>query len=524
MPFESLSYRYVLRAGDFPQRWLPLVFLYDPDLPLFPISYFHVLAENWVSGSRPGYSDRTFGYIERVNPADDQLEVHLVCNKDLRHASNQRFLSPVSQAVRGRLGLSDPVTLNDVANAFTGPMANANQVLVEIWHRVVGSAYGDRLPFGQLWDPVLGLARCVASWRSPGGRKGELIQTHYFAVTFGETIQSAGGIPQTDFHLFPTFEELTDISNPLNLFPAFRSLCDVAMQFDQNHFHRVKVGGLSLSAFRRSTPGSLNAEKLSTLFNQLPHHIRGAATECFNAFDKGAPRTVIYLLMLADIRSGRLPPANLTPSQCGAFYTRLGGTYQSPKTIQIYAQQAHGNTAAMPRDTWVNTFLKWPLALYPTGTGDIEQVFSNSTNLGKVERLVWAAAQARKVHSSACDDALWCIKYGDEAGGKPRGANPLACRICLSSIRRVCPAYAAISDQTITFNARGRGRGQFDIETSAGNNTMPAQTFVRCTGYGSYEGIIDEFSPVDEPSSFAPYPQTGHNGSPLTVAQFVDLY
>jgi len=30
----------------------------------------------------------------------------------------------------------------------------------------------------------------------------------------------------------------------------------------------------------------------------------------------------------------------------------------------MYAQQAHGNPAAMPLDTWVETFLKWPLALY----------------------------------------------------------------------------------------------------------------------------------------------------------------
>jgi len=246
--FEALSYRHVLSISGFPQRWLPLVFLYDPDLPLFPICYFHVLPTNWVAGQRPGYSDRAFGYVESVTPTDiGDLLVKIVCNKDLGHPSAQPFLSSVTEAVRARLGLSDPVVLPDIVNAFTGPMSNANAVLVEIWHRVVSDAYGNSLPFGNLWDPVMGLTRFVASFYSPGGRKGELIQTHYFAVNLGEPIQSAGGV-QTDFHLLPTFYELTDTSNPLNLFPRFRSLRDAVLRFHGTHSTLVPVAGMSLSA------------------------------------------------------------------------------------------------------------------------------------------------------------------------------------------------------------------------------------------------------------------------------------
>jgi hypothetical protein len=229
------------------------------------------------------------------------------------------------------------------------------------------------------------------------------------------------------------------------------------------------------------------------------------------------------MLLLADLIAGRLNPAGLTSVQCSRLYKELAGTYQSPKTIEIYAQQAHGNPNAMPLDTWVETFLKWPLTLYPAHGKNIGQVFQNSTGIGKVERLIWVAAQARKVHSTACDDALWCTKFGAADEG-PRGANPLACRICLESIRNVCPAYSKISNFPIVFNAPRTVQGQFRITTSMGNNTSPNQKFVRCEGYSLYNEIVDEFSAQDVSTAFAPYPQAGHTGQPVTVAEFVARY
>jgi len=523
MAFEALSYRHVLSISGFPQRWLPLVFLYDPDLPLFPICYFHVLRTDWIAEQRPGFSDRTFGYVESVTIADSgNLLVKIVCNKDLSHPSGQAFLSPVTEAVKARLGLSDPVVLADVANAFTGPMTHANAVLVEMWHRVVGDAYGNSLPFGSLWDPVMGLTRFVASFYSPGGRKGELIQTHYFAVNLGEPIQSAGGV-QTDFHLLPTFCELTDMSNPLNLFPRYRSIREAVRIFHNAHCRVIPAAGITASSFTRLHGGSLATAEVLEVINHMPQAARDAAMEAFNAFDKGPGRTIVFMLLLADLIAGRLNPAGLTSVQCSRLYKELAGTYQSPKTIEIYAQQAHGNPNAMPLDTWVETFLKWPLTLYPAHGKNIGPVFQNSTGIGKVERLIWVAAQARKVHSTACDDALWCTKFGAADEG-PRGANPLACRICLESIRNVCPAYSKISNFPIVFNAPRTVQEEFRITTSMGNNTSPNQKFVRCEGYSLYNEIVDEFSAQDVSTAFAPYPQGGHAGDSMTVAQFVSVY
>jgi hypothetical protein len=527
MPFESLSFRHSFQLTNFPERWLPLIHLYDADLPLFPIYYFHATSKQLPQGQRPNHSDRVFGYVEKLNSLGGRVvEIHLITNKDLSTQSNIHYKLLAETEVKERIGINNPVTTVDVANGLQAPLAYANPVLSELWNRVVSDTYDNMLPFGRLWDEVLGLTRFVASWNSPGGRKGELIQTHYFSSKYGEPIQNGGGIPHIDFYLLPTINELLDQTNPLNIFPKYSELISVSDLFQLNNCTLVPVGNISLSKFANSQGGKFNTEKIHNLINSayIPHNLRSSAIECFNTFDKGPQRTVIFFLMLSDLRRGRLNPATLSNTTLGSMYDGLGGTYQSPKVIHIYAQQSFGNTSAMPIDIWMETFFQWPLNLYknyPNATKN-KDVLSASTNLGKVERLLWVAAQARKVHSSACNDAIWCTKYASNR--KPRGANPLACKICLASIRNVCPAYADIQNKQIVFNVAGTTQ-QFEVRTTSGNNLTPNQKFTSCKGQSIYSDIEDDFSPSDSPNGFAPYPTANHNnGSILTVEQFVATY
>jgi len=525
MPFESLSYRYNIPVQNFPQSWLPLVHLYDPDLPLFPIYYFHVLPDNIPEGHRPADTQRAFGYVEKTS-LDDQnnLEITIVLNKDLSQPANGAYIAPVTSAVLERFGFVNPVRLADVQNTFTGPLAYANDVLREIWHRVAANAFDNILPFGRFWDEVMGLTRFVASWNPPGGRKSELIQTHYFASRFGERIQSAGAINQIDFFLLPTFQELFDHANPLNSFPKYSGLVNVANAFQNNYCNVNNVGGISLSGFTNPFPGRFDTAAIQNILNgvHIPHNVREYAIECFNAFNKGPQRTVIFLMLLSDIRQNRLNPSLLTPAQIGAIYDNLGGTYQSPKAIAIYAQQCFGNQATMPVDTWVGTFMKWPLAVYPRQGRLMRDIFLNSQNLGEAERLIWLTAQARKVHSSACDDALWCMKYASNR--EPRGANPLSCNICLAAIRNVCPAFQAIRNEHVVFNTDRTLNDAFEIRTTASDNNTPNQSFISCAGTSIYGEILDDFSPYDHPLGFAPYPAPDHSGARITVQEFVATY
>jgi hypothetical protein len=450
------------------------------------------------------------------------LEVIIVCNKNLADRSNSAYLRLVKSEVAERLGISNPVTLNDVSGAFQPVTNPANLVLQQIWQRVVANVVGNSLPFGRFFDPIFGLGRCLASFYSPGGRKSEWIQTHYYCSQFGEKIRTGNSLPKMDFYLLPTYGEVIDPNNPLSLFPRYKALLDGAGDFHQRFCSLMPIGGgLVFSKFSNPYHGTLDTEKLIACINQLNARSIDPLIQCFNAFDKGPTRTVMFLQTLNDLRALRLVPQNLTSDQFGLIYDNCGGLYQTPKVIALYAQQCFGNTSALPIDTWIETFMKWPLGIYPSRGKKVHNILTHPNNLGKVERLLWITAQARKTHSSLCNDALWCVKY--DSSGEPRGGNPFACNACLASIRNVCPAYLRIAQEIVSFNVP-RVLNKFVVWTSQRNNATPNQRFVLCEGIDVYGNIHDDFTPVDWPTAFGVFPLVGHTGNDMTVEQFVATY
>lgn len=555
MPFDALAYGFPLQFNNIPPEWSPLVFPFDPDLPLFPLLYFHVLA-NDVNG-RPAHRDRAFGYIRsvQIDLNTRVLTAQVICNKDLTAEPNPaRFLDGVRTEVAHRLGLLDRVTINDVNNLFPvrSVFSNRIAVLQEMWHHVVDRGYGGALPFGRLWDRVLGLARFYASWNPPqGGRKAELIQTHYFCTHFGEPIQCGAGVPAVDFYLLPTWEELIDPTNPLALFPRYRDLVNAAINFcSLPLFHAYDLDSWSYTGLVMPVHTRLDRTFYMASVAQTGAQNRVSLVECFNAFAKGAPRAVIFLMFLNDMRQmnsaaptpagavhPRINPANLSAADAADLFLKMGGAYQSKKVIAIYSQQCHGNHHCLPVDTWIAAFMAYPLAVAeydtkngtPRGTAPnlnaIAEFIAAANQLGKVERLLWVTAQARKIHSTICNDALWCIK---ESGGmRARSANPLACKACDATIRAVCPAHLAIGQLMVGFNGTAGPGSTFNLVTSpAANNRTPGQRFASCTGQGDMHGVLDEDTPTDSAGSFAvPYPAPGHNnGDPMTVADFILRY
>jgi hypothetical protein len=546
MAFEALSNIAEFQFKNVPPAWVPVVFTFDPDLPLFPLLYFHVLPSGLTS--RPSAQDRAFGYVRSVRIDIDSrvLTAEVICNKRLDDsAQGQRFRSAVELEIGHRLGVIDPVTLNDVNNLFAAQskFQGCIPVLREMWHRVVDFGYGGSLPFGRLWDRVLGLPRYYASYRPPGGRKSELIQTHYFCTHFGEPVASSANVPTVEFRLLPTWEELTDFANPLTLFPKFQDL--VVASTDMCHlpaFQAFEVSNWSYTGMKKSKGRPDTKFYRQTLVAGVADRHRTALGECFNAFDKGPDRTIMFLMFLNDVRqinlgtaspSGsskpRLNPAVLSATDAAEIALTLNYR-QSKKVVTIYAQQAHGNPHSLPIDTWIAAFLAYPLnvANYHSKQGSyagdkanlaaITEFVSSATMLGKVERLLWITAQARKIHSAICDDALWCIK--ESAGFKARGANPLACKACLLAIRQVCPAYAQIADLEVRFNAKG---GDFQLKTTAGDNKTTGQRFTTCT---SANGVVDEDTVNDLAGAFRfTYPHPSHKaGKPMRVRDFVAMY
>jgi NAD-dependent dihydropyrimidine dehydrogenase PreA subunit len=230
----------------------------------------------------------------------------------------------------------------------------------------------------------------------------------------------------------------------------------------------------------------------------------------------------------------RINPALLSAADAAEIFLHLDA-FQSKKVIAIYSQQCHGNHHCLPVDTWIAAFLAYPLAAaeYNTGSGTPRATNANlaavavfigaANHFGKVERLLWITAQARKIHSTVCNDALWCVKESGDS--KARGANPLTCKACNVAIRNVCPAHLAIEHLIVAFNGSD-AEAPFNLITSSADNTTQGQRFARCEGHGDMEGLLDEDTPTDSAGSFTvPYPAQGHqNGAVLSVEDFIALY
>lgn len=527
MSFDTLSERYEFSINPFPADWLPLLYLYDPDLPLFPLLYFHELDPDLPPGQRPGRTDRVFGYVHHVNLDNDTLHVSLAINKDLSLPQNAKFKPLTEDVAKNRLGIGSPVQFGDIEGAFSGRLAGSNPVLRELWYQVIEDSFGKSLPFGRMWDPVLGLARFVASWNSDGGRKGELIQTHDFARAFGERV-ATGEAFHADFYLLPTWSEVRDTSNPLSNFPRYSKLISAAQDFVANYCDQITFGRMTFSAFRRSKAGIGTHFKTQDIVRLMQSAARNRQElfDNYSAFNRGPARSVISLMMLHDLRSGHWALETLTQTECAEMYTMLKreGSHQAPKVIQLYGQQCFGAEAALPIDNWVETFLRWPLHFSASAPRLWhKQLFESCTKWGRIERLIWIAVQARKVHSSICSEILWCVRYGEpsEEGKKTkmRGANPLACKLCAEHVRSVCPAFAAVRHSTVHFNANP-GDNEFSVWTENPASTLANQHISYCEG----SGIRDEYSVRDRPKSFRTFPAPGHDGAPLTVEGFIGLY
>lgn len=531
MSFEALAHFYDFQISDLPPEWLPLTYLYDPDLPLLPILYFHELDPSLSEGQRAGERDRVFGFVHSIgyNRSTGIVTVSLAVSKDLSLNTNVRFVSVVEGAARSRLGLDNPVRLQDINGAFSNNLAKANNLLLELWQQIVVSSFGGKLPFGRCWDPIFGLARFIASWNSDGGRKGELIQLHAYLAAFGERIQVGGGI-HADFYLLPTWKEFRETSNPLALFRKFSALIAATQFFATSFTNVISLGTFSYSQFTltrlRSATGQnfsrLDTTALISLMNLAPDRsvIKTALYDNYSAFNRGPGRSILSLLMHYDLRHGNWDPSGLTQQDCVSQYTGLSSSYQSPKVMQLYAQQCFGALPVLPIDNWIETFVKGPLALSGPKKSFHASVFGSSPIWGKVERLIWMAAQARKVHSSVAENILWCIRYGGP-DKQMRFANPFSCKVCDQHIRAVCPAYKSIAALPVTFNQGGTPNNGFDIRTSANSNHSVGQTFVACQGSSSY----DEYTPKDRPMSFSAFPSPMHHGTAsMTVTQFLATY
>jgi len=127
----------------------------------------------------------------------------------------------------------------------------------------------------------------------------------------------------------------------------------------------------------------------------------------------------------------------------------------SSKVIACFLQQAFG-IEAFPIDTWVKTFIYYPLGMNTKNDGKSDpskslqdDLYSKYNHLDKLEKLIWAASMGNKTNKTEFLDILWCQRYGtDKANKGPcRGANPLSCSGC--TLQSECISYQNIKNEII---------------------------------------------------------------------------
>lgn len=127
----------------------------------------------------------------------------------------------------------------------------------------------------------------------------------------------------------------------------------------------------------------------------------------------------------------------------------------SSKVIACFLQQAF-SIEAFPIDTWVKTFIFYPLGISPKNNGRNDptkliqdELYSKYNRLDKLEKLIWASSMGNKTNKTEFLDILWCQRYGTDEGsaGSCRGANPLSCSKCI--LKDECLSYQDIKDENI---------------------------------------------------------------------------
>jgi len=72
--FESISYKYEVKIEGFPSEWISLIYLYDPDLPLFPTQYIHALKIKGVRLKCTGFNGHRKRGTISLEVSNDQTQ------------------------------------------------------------------------------------------------------------------------------------------------------------------------------------------------------------------------------------------------------------------------------------------------------------------------------------------------------------------------------------------------------------------------------------------------------------------
>lgn len=465
----ALNYQHLIRIEDIPLQWMTRLELFTPDLEQFPLLYVHNLANQEdnipsIGNYNPAQKQRIFGFILAANWGNikynglSDVEITFLCNIPQNYHINYDNL--IKDEISNRIGFADKVSRNDLATIC----ANSPHVLPlleKIWDDKISIVYGDYIPHGRLFEEVYGIIRFSASGNAPKlGKISEFRMLYWYMKDLGEKVcygQNVDHFNFLEFYLIPTYEELINsnfvyFNNFQGYFLSTTAFWNIEyasiFQVKNNTFHFGAAAALPISAngfeTRYTDPTILNSydydniSNLRQIFNRMPGRLYGYIWNIMT------PTTLDFYNVFAQ---------RDTFKEFYRDYSSKKGF--STKVIACYLQQAFG-LEAFPIDTWVKTFIYYPLGMNIFDDGKCEvtdtvqdNLYTNFNRLDKLEKLIWVSSMGNKTNKTEFLDILWCQRYGTDEGssGPCRGANPLSCANCI--LRNECISYQAIQNNPI---------------------------------------------------------------------------
>lgn len=454
---EPLTYESEIIIDNVPIQWLPLIQLFDPNLQQYPKVHVHAIYKN----------DRIYGFPVHINLVDEKdglcrINVIFLSNKDL--TKNDELKAFVKDELENRFGIKDKVDLGDIIDACNGDRGY-ERFFTKLWNEFVSKAYGKSLPFGRLYEGMDSILRFTAALTPMSGGKSENQMFYDFMRHYGTKVDIMQKWSHLEFYIIPTYQEM--INGKLDkIFDNYILLLNSIRKFEGLFFRNtIKINKLNLKTFSENMSKVMGFDiRNGNGFRKLTSHLLSSGKIqsidkenldfLIDAFNRMPLRAISYMGSIININKNN-DLSLWSKDDFVKLYT-LGNDAKGihPKIWGCYLQQGFGNQEVIPIDLWIEAFYENVLDIH-----DKETFLSKFKKMGKMERLIWLASQARKTNMSLIFDSLWCIKFGmgksteGDWGDKKelRGPNPLSCLDC--KLKGECLSYKSIENEdVIIFN------------------------------------------------------------------------
>jgi len=457
----ELNYAHEVVFEDVPLAWTTRFEFFTPDLEQFPLMYVHRKIEPIEIDELELPIERVYGFP--LNATIDVDKGDGVCNIVVKFLCNApQGVSLIDKVVfeelSHRLGLANRVSYDDLDEICLKSPENL-PLLQTIWKDKIARVYGGFIPHGRIFDEVYGIIRFSASGNAPRlGKTSELRMLYWYMTDIGQLVTFGPDLEQFDFcefYLLPTIDETRKLD--FTLFPVFSEYYDAIKAFwDMEYTETFNLHGYDFRYAGGDTLPLKGADFETRYEAGLPDYY-DRISRLRQIFNRMPSRLYGYIWnMMTFIEVGFKEPFSNREALQSFVKEHHGKKGSSSKVLACILQQCFG-LEALPIDTWVKTFIYYPLAINPTNNGksnnpsndDIDTLYDSFDHLDKLEKLIWVSSMGNKTNKTEFVDILWCQRYGtDQASKGPcRGANPLSCSQC--SIRDHCRGFSAISDQMV---------------------------------------------------------------------------